>query len=427
MHTLIIGAGVAGLTCARELARAGADVTVLEASDGVGGRVRSDHAGGYTFDRGFQVLFTAYPAVQRQLDLRALDLRRFDPGALICVGGRREVLTDPLRDSDRGAALAAVLSPALPLADKFRTLLLALELRGKTVDEVLAGEDEATLVYLERRGFSRRAVELFFRPFFAGIFLERELATSAKCFRFNYKMLSDGETVVPARGMGAISEQLAAPLVERGRVRLSSPAVALLWDGGRAAGAVLPSGEELRADAVVVATSAPEVARLSGLPMPEASNGVTTVYFGGDAPVFRGKKIALNPAPGAFVNNAQMLSNVAPEYAPAGRHLLSASVLGVSDLSDAELARAALRDLHAMFAGDRAALAALAQYQLLRVYRIPYGQFAQPPGIHPTLPDNRTGRPGLYLASEITEASSLNAAMISGEKCAAAVLADLGR
>jgi phytoene dehydrogenase-like protein len=420
MHVLVIGAGLAGLTCARELLRQGVAVTLVEASDGVGGRVRSDRVGGYTLDRGFQVLFEAYPAAQRQLDMAALELRRFDPGAIICFGGRRTVLTDPLRD--RRAALEAALSPAASLADKLRTLVLALELRAKSVDEVLDGADEPTVAYLERRGFSRRTIDLFFRPFFAGILLDRTLETSAKCFRFDYKMLSDGAISVPAGGMGRIADQLAAPLAERALVRLNAPAGALLQEGGRVVGAALAGGEELRADAVVLATPAPEAARLSGLPMPLDSLGVTTIYLAGERPVYGARKIALNAAPDAFVNNAQQLTNIAPEYAPPGKHLLGATVLGVPAMDDAELARRALRDLHGMFAGDRSAQAALAQYQPLRVYRIPYAQFRQPPGVHPTLPENRTARPGLYLASEITEASSLNAAMISGEKCAATIL-----
>ena len=128
------------------------------------------------------------------------------------------------------------------------------------------------------------------------------------------------------------------------------------------------------------------------------------------------------------MNNAQLLTNIAPSYAPPGKHLLGATVIGIPELSDAELFKRGLRDLHRMFAGDPPAQAALAGYQPLRLYRIPYAQFDQPPGIHPTLPDNRGGRPGLYFAAEWTEASSLNAAMISGENCAAAVVEDnLGR
>ena len=191
MHILIFGVGLAGLTCARMLDRWKIDITVVEASDGVGGRVRSDHPDGYTFDRGFQVLFDAYPAVQRQLDLPALDLRAFDPGAIICLPGRRELLTDPLRDLDLGARLEAVRSPAISPLDKLRTLRLALELRGQTIDQLLQGDDQ-NHAFLRGRGFSERMIDLFFRPFYGGVLFDRALTTSAKCLKFDFKMLAHG-------------------------------------------------------------------------------------------------------------------------------------------------------------------------------------------------------------------------------------------
>ncbi|MGQ9893069.1 MAG: NAD(P)/FAD-dependent oxidoreductase [Roseiflexus sp.] len=422
MHVLIIGAGLAGLTCGRILDSLGVHVTLVEAGDGVGGRVRSDYADGFTLDRGFQVLFESYPAARRHLDMEALHLRRFDPGAIICLHGRRFVLTDPLRDPT--AAIDAALAPIVPPLDKLRILFLAQRLRRQSVDAVLAGDDETTLTYLRRCGLSEQTIDVFFRPFYGGIFLDRSLRTSAKCFRFNFKMLSEGSAALPARGMGAIAEQLGAPLRERGLIRLHNPVAELIGANGRVTGVRLASGEELSADAVVVATPAPEAERLSSLPMPQGALQTITLYFGGSQPVYRGRKIALNAASDALVNNAQMISNIAPEYAPPGRHLLSVSVLGASSLSDEDLYRAALADLRHMFAGDAAALAALEGYQPLRIYRLSYAQFPQAPGIHPLLPDNRSGRPGLYFAGEFTEASSLNAAMISGEKCAAAVIED---
>lgn len=423
MHVLVIGAGVAGLTCARTLLRAGHRVTVLEADDEVGGRVRSDRAGGFILDRGFQVLFTAYPAARRQLNYHDLDLCAFDPGAIICGGGRRAVLTDPLRDRSPGDIIAAALTLAITPIDKLRTLALAIELRGQTIDELLAGEDTSTEAYLRAKGFSDAAITSFFRPFYGGIFLDRSLATSAKCFKFDFKMLSDGETVVPARGMGDIAQQLALELREAGSVRLGTRVEALAADGPAVTGALLADGSRFDADAVVVATPAPEAARLSGLPAPEAYVGTVNLYFAGDEPVYAGKKLLLNAEPDAFVNNAVQLSNVALGYAPPGGHLLSATVVSVPPLDDDELFARALADLRRMFAGDAAAQRALDGYRPLRLYRIHYGQFAQPPGIHPGLPANTTGRPGLFFAAEFTEASSINAAMISGEKCAQALLA----
>lgn len=419
MHILIVGAGVAGLCCARDLLRNGYSVTLLEASDAVGGRVRSDEREGFVLDHGFQVLFDAYPAARRQLDLAALDLRYFDPGAIVCREGWRQVLSDPLRDP--GSALGSVFSTVVSPLDKLLTLALAFEMRAKSIDEVLAGEDAATIDFLRQRGFSRAAIDNFFRPFYGGIFLDRSLETSAKCFKFDFKMLSDGGTCVPARGMGRISEQLATDLVAADCIRLGKRVSDLLSDGDRVLGVRLANGTTLAADAVVLATPAPEAARLSGLPLPLDHVQTVTLYFRGDEPFYHGRKILLNAEPDAFVNNAQLMSNVAPEYAPAGQHLLSASVLGMPPLDDEELFARALADLRRMFAGDTPALRALASYQPLAIYRIAYAQFAQPPGLHPNLPANRSRRPGLYFAAEFTEASSINAAMISGEKCAAAI------
>ena len=116
MKIVVIGAGVAGLVCARTLLRAGVDVTIIEASDGVGGRVRTDTVEGFRLDRGFQVLFTAYPAARRQLDFERLNLRRYEPGAVICRGAQRHVLSDPLRDPS--AALSSILTNIVPLRDK---------------------------------------------------------------------------------------------------------------------------------------------------------------------------------------------------------------------------------------------------------------------------------------------------------------------
>jgi phytoene dehydrogenase-like protein len=421
MQIIIVGGGVAGLACARLLAQAGHRLTLFEASDDIGGRVRSDYAAGYTFDRGFQVLFDSYPAARRLLDLPALDLRCFTPGAVICREGRRTSVSDPLRDRSPAAALSAALTPLLTPLDKLHTLRLALRLRAQSIDDILAGDDTTTAAYLARQGLSSAAIDNFFRPFFGGIFLDRTLQTSAKNFRYNFKMLSEGSACVPARGMGAIAQQLATPLRERGTLQTGVRVAALLEEGARVVGVRLDDGGERRADAVVVATPAPEAARLSGLPLPTDAMQTTTLYFGGTRQLYRGGKLLLHAAPDAFVNNAQLLSNVAPSYAPSGTHLLSVAVLGVPPLDDEELAARALADLRLMFCGDDAAQQALDTYRLLRVYRLPYAQFAQPPGIHPTLPDNASGRPGLFFAAEFTEASSINAAMISGEKCAALI------
>ncbi|MES2464213.1 MAG: NAD(P)/FAD-dependent oxidoreductase [Armatimonadota bacterium] len=420
MKIIIVGAGLAGLVCGRTLLRAEHEVVLLEASDGVGGRVRSDIVDGFTLDRGFQVLFTAYPAAKRQLDYQRLDLRAFEPGAVIAQAARRAILSDPLRDPR--AFLPAVLTDIVSLADKLRTALLSQEMLATSVDAIMESPDETAEAFLRRRGFSERYLDNFIRPFFGGVFLDNSLQTSAKAFQFDWKMLSEGDTVVPARGIGQISEQLAEELAAAHSIRLQCRVTEIVKSDGRVTGVRLHGGETVDGDAVVVATAAPEAARLTGQPMPEGQVGTVCLYFAGMKPMFPGRKIVLHANQNTFVNNVAPLTNVAPTLAPEGQHLLSASVLGVPPGEEAALYSRAFADIKRMFAGDRAALAALAAYRPLAAYRIPYGQFAQPPGVYQTLPKNQTDLPGLYLAGEFTAASSLNAAMRSGEKCAAAII-----
>ncbi|MCX6368179.1 MAG: NAD(P)/FAD-dependent oxidoreductase [Armatimonadetes bacterium] len=402
MKVIIVGAGLAGLTCARQLQKSGAEVVVYEKSDGIGGRVRSDLVEGFTLDRGFQVFFTAYPAAKRQLDYAALDLRAFEPGALIAQGDRRHLLSDPSRDPD--ALIPSLLTGIVTTQDKYRTWRLSGEVGAKPISALLDGPDETTERFLKRRGFSPLFMENFIRPFFGGIFLDRSLQTSARVFQFCWKMLSEGETTLPARGMGAIAAQLAEGL----DIRLESPVENLA---------------SLDADAVIVATAAPEAARLTGVKTPEGSVSTTTLYFVGKVPLWAGRKILLNANCDPVVNQAALLTNTAPEYAPRGEHLLSASVIGIPDQDDDALFAAALTDLRRMFTGDITAQSALATYRPLRAYRIPYAQFAQPKNFWQQLPTNQTTLPKTYFAGEFTAASSINGAMRSGEKAAEEILA----
>ena len=117
---VVVGAGLAGLAAATTLHRAGRSVVVLEAADGVGGRVRTDLIDGFLCDRGFQILLTGYPELARQLDVGALDLQRFDPGALVRIGGEGYVVGDPLRQPS--ALLSTLRSPVGTVGDKLRLL-----------------------------------------------------------------------------------------------------------------------------------------------------------------------------------------------------------------------------------------------------------------------------------------------------------------
>ena len=424
-QVVVVGAGLAGLTCARMLHEQGVAVTVLEASDDVGGRVRSDRVDGFILDRGFQVLFDAYPAVLRHIDLDALRLHRFAPGALIAERGRQTVLADPTRPARLRDLLATVSTRAVTFSDKLRVARLVLSLYGGSGDQSTEPDRMSTMDFLRTEGFSERIIQRFFRPFFAGVFLETRLETSVAEFRFYMRMLQSGYATLPTDGMGEITQQLAAPLKRVDAVRCSTPVVELLRDGGRVTGVRTADGETIHADEVVLAVEAPVAAKLAGVPVPEGARVNTTIYFAGTQPVYEDRLVVLNTAPDGLINTAQQISNVASSYAPQGRHLLGVSIVAIPDDDDLTLAHRVMAELRQLFGRDRRALRALEGYKHLRTYRIPYAQFPQPAGIFSRLPGNNVNQPGLSIAAEWTDASSINGAMTSGERCAMLLLNEL--
>lgn len=419
---VIIGAGLAGLTCARELIREGQRVLVLEAAEQAGGRVRTDlHEDGYRLDRGFQVLFTAYPAAQRHLNYDRLKQRLFEQGALLAREGKLYEIADPLREP--GRVLADALNPLLTATDKMRVLRLRPRLTRLSTAGIFAGQgqpggqDESTEAYLRRLGFAENGfIANFARPFYGGIFLERELSTSARMFQFVFKMLATGRVMLPAEGMHSIPETLAASLPP-GSLRCRARVSSIVTEENRVTGVRLSNGETIEAEQVVVATDSPSAARLTGRSLPTEARGSVCVYFGGKERLYKQRKIVLNTAPTAYVNNAVLLSNIAPTYAPPRRHLLSATILDPQSTDDEQVARRALDELAGWFPEHN-----LSTWQMLGVYRLPFAQLVQPPGFFNTLPTNTTDTRGLYLAGEYTTSSSIHGAMHSGEHAARAVL-----
>lgn len=437
MKAIVVGAGLAGLTAARALQRGGAEVRVLEAERDIGGRVRSRHVDGFTLDRGFQVLFTAYPAVKRHLDLDRLSLRSFAPSAvLVFPDGRRERVGDPLRD--RALLLESLQAQALSPTDKLRVARLAIHavaaprlrpllgtwlgpwlsagLPDQDRDDQRPGvpgaPDETTRSYLREFGFSDRAVTNFFEPFFGGIFLDRSLSTSARLFRYYLRMLVEGAIAVPAAGMGAIPAQLAEGIdvtvgtrVEHVEATHSGVIVRGAWG-------------EIHADAAVIATDPPELQRLGVADAPTDAVGATYLHYAADTAVDPEARLLLGVGEGV-VSNAVWMSNVAPEYAPRGHHLLNVTVLDGEQMSEDALDDAVRKRLTTWY-GSGAADA----LRLLAVDRIPFAQFAQPPGYDAALADVRSRIPNMVVASEATRFSSIEGAMEAGEQAAAVLLGD---
>lgn len=202
----ILGAGISGLLAAKTLEEQGFTTTIIEATSEVGGRVKTDVENGVAFDHGFQVLLTAYPQVQKHLDLEALELQYFKPGALIFKNGKTQRIGDPLRDLS--ALWPTLIANVGTLVDKWKIFKLTQSLKRQSISEIFKAEETTTLLFLKNYGFSEKIIHQFFKPFFTGIFLEEELRTSSRMFNFIFKMFGEGYAAVPKEGIGAVSQQL---------------------------------------------------------------------------------------------------------------------------------------------------------------------------------------------------------------------------
>jgi phytoene dehydrogenase-like protein len=398
---VVVGAGLAGLAAARVLHEAGHDVHVVEASDAVGGRVRTDEVDGFRLDRGFQVVLTAYPELDRQFDVTALDLRAFDPGALVWTKGRGHTVSDPFRRPTTlvSTALAPVGSPF----DKARIALLRRRVRQGRAADLLRGPDTTTRTELEREGFSPTMLERFFRPLVGGIQLDPDLTASRRMFDVIFRMLADGDAAVPALGMQRLPEQLAARL-SPGSVHLSTEVRAVAPHL-----VTLADGSTITARAVIVATEGPVASRMVSIP-DVRSRSVSCVYFDAPTPPTDSRLIVLDGDNLGPVLNVAVMSNVSPHYAPSGRHLVAAALPGVID---GDLESVARTQLTAMFG------ASVAHWRHLRTYRIPHGQPDQSP---PFSPKKKVALgDGLFVCGDHRDTASIQGALFSGRRTGAAV------
>jgi phytoene dehydrogenase-like protein len=409
---LIIGAGLAGLCCARRLAEAGISFQIIEASDGIGGRVRTDEVDGFLLDRGFQVLLTAYPEARRVLDYSQLDLKAFSPGAFSWFAGRMNRIVDPWRMP--GMWREALRSEFGTLGDKLRLARLRRRMKRSSIQEIFRRPDRSTREALQAEGFSQEMIHRFFRPFFGGILLDGDLKSSSRMFQFVFKMLSEGDTSLPARGMGAIPAQLAQKL-PADSVRLNSRVDSLHENEISLAG-----GETLRGRAIVVATDGPAAAHLVG-EAEHASRSVTCFYFSTQESPIPYPMLTLNGDGAGPVNNLAVLSQVAPSYAPAGQHLISVSVLGIQELTDAQLSGFIIAQMKNWFG------LAARSWKILKAYRIPHAQPEQYPGALDPAERPVRVRSGVYVCGDHRDNASIQGAMVSGRRAAEAVLADLAR
>ncbi|MBU3750238.1 MAG: FAD-dependent oxidoreductase [Mycobacterium sp.] len=413
MPVVVVGAGLSGLAAARHLTRQGVEVVVLEGSDAVGGRVRTDVVDGYRLDRGFQLYNPAYPEGARVLDHRALDLKAFIAGARIVVddGGRRKVrrVADPRRKPSWAIpSLRAHVGSPLSIA-RFGSYGVSCAVRP--VAALGRAPDVTTEEALQRAGADHTLMETVLRPFLSGVFLESGLATSRRFLDVVLKSFVRGTPGVPALGMQRIPEQLAAGL----DVRLGHRVGAVTAQRVDVAG-----GDAHTAAAVIVAADPTTAATLVPDVRAPAARAVTTWYYRptcSPAELADGEAVlTLDGSGRGPLVNTVVLSHAAPDYAPAGGALVAASALGAwDDPARDDAVREHLAWLYGL---------PTKSWELIASYPIRYALPAMPVPFELKRPV-RTGS-GVYVAGDHRDTSSIQGALVSGRRAAQAVLNDLG-
>lgn len=404
--TVIIGGGISGLTCAKYLNEKGYSFMLLEGSDALGGRVRTDKVDGFLLDRGFQILLTNYPEAKKILNYNNLDLKYFGSGAMIKAEKGFMKMENPFRN--KMAYLTMAFSSVGSLSDKLKIRKFANELAEIPDDEFFKMEATDTLTFLRNYGWSEKMISNFFKPFYGGVFLENDLVTSSNFFRFTFKQFFKGDAAIPADGMQAIPEQI-AEMLPRNSIRKNARVKG--FEGNQI---FLDGGEVITADRIVVATDPKTSDKLLDETNERAYNITTCTYFSAETSPLKGEKfIALNPNRRGVVHNVCVPSDISVHYGNAGKSLISVSTQGLEKLDERNLTNRIKRELFDWFG------ASVNVWKHLKTYHIPESlvQYrADSERQSSKLGDN------LYRCGDYLAYPSLNAAMQTGREVAQMIM-----
>lgn len=416
---IIVGAGLAGLNCARLLHESGRRTLLIDAADRIGGRVQTDAVDGFLLDRGFQVFQTAYPEAKLALDYADLHLTPLETGALIRHRGKWVRMADPWRQPQH--ALTTLFNSVGTVADRYKLYQLRRHVLARSNEELLStSADCSTREYLlERWQFSQAFYDLFLKPWWSGIFLETELATSAAYFQFVFRMLAAGEVALPRAGIQAIPDQLARKL-PREAFRLSARVAKV-----RPHAVELESGEVLPASEVVVATDGDSAAKLSSASDSghEVSSEVSPltwsrtqcIYFAADRAPHPTRLLMLRGDSVGPVNHVFITSNSVPNFAPPGASLISVSLIIPTGIASGSLP-AVMDHLQELFGTQ------VREWRMLRVYDIARALPKQPPNFYRRRKEDSVKGDSIR-CGDYLETSSVQGALLSGRKAAERVLA----
>lgn len=431
VDVVIVGAGVAGLTAALHLTRAGLTTTVLEAAPNVGGRMSTEKVDGFRLDRVGRLLSTSYPELRCTPGLNALTLRTFSPGVLLHSDGHHHRAAAPLTPrSARGAlttARALASAPRLPLArpqrgaprpgplggplDQSRLAGALARLATTPPDRLLARPDRTAAQALTTRGLPARTVDGFLRPLLAALLCDPTLQTSSRCADLALHSFATGRLCLPEGGADTLPELLAAELPP-GTVHTGVDVTAVSTTS-----VTTKDHGEVSCRAILLATGARAAAELlPGLRVP-AFHPVTVLHHTTDEPPLTDPALLLDADRGGPVAHTAVISQVDPTRAPAGRVLISSTVLGMPPAAahlDATV-RAQLARLYGT---------STARWELLAVHHEPEAVPAMPPPHDVRRPVRVLA--GLYVCGDHRDTSTLQGALHSARRAAHALLMDLG-
>tara|TARA_B100001564_G_scaffold126592_1_gene105706 strand:+ start:605 stop:1822 length:1218 start_codon:yes stop_codon:yes gene_type:complete len=395
IETLIIGAGPSGLACAIQCHNNNKPFLLIEQSDRVGGRVGSFEEDGFIFDLGFQVYNTAYEVTNSLLDIDAIGLNNFRPGAMIHDGTSFQIISDPLRDISQ--AFATLFSDISTISDKIRVLRLKSSLKGYEINKD-SETDIDTHKFLSNQGFSERMIEMFFRPFFSGIFLENKLETSSKFFKYVFSTFNTGLASLPDKGMQSIPNDL-LKRIDSEKVLFDKRVVKIDQEKN----VHFEDGSSLGAKNVVLTGGTTNISAES----PKEYNSAKTIYFCSKVTPLKGNYIHLYPCD-EIINNIAIPTSISSVYSKNGDHLYSVTVMN-NDMSKIDLIDSIQGKLSDYYGGVKS------DYEYLKYLEIKKGTLKQMPGY---FYDSVKNENGIIYSGESQVNGSIEGAVISGIEAA---------
>lgn len=400
----IIGGGISGLVAAQVLESHGLSPVIIDGSDRVGGRLKTDTVKGFQLDRGFQVLLSSYSAAKKYLDYKSLNLQNLKAGSCVFAGGKQYFFGDPIRDVS--LFIPTLFSPLGTLGDKLKVAKLNFHLQKKSIDKIFEDREITTKEYLTAKGFSKNIIKNFFTPFFSGIFLEDELYTSSRMFEFVFKMFGEGLALMPKGGIEDISIHLKDKL-QKTEIHHNS-----FVSNVKDMEITMSDGKKIKTNYTIIATEPTNL--VEGLKGQKVDwKSCQNLYFTCSSRVYEKAFIGLVSNQECLINNIFYPTSI-PTDKKGKDELISVTVVKDHGLTEKELIERVKNELKKE--------CKIEGITFLKLYNIPKALPKLNNLQYDITPSETKLKDGVFLAGDVLLNGSLNAAILAGEKAALGVL-----